>query len=62
VVASHDGGKTFGAPVSATDVPDPTIMLYSPSIAVDAGDSKTVYVAYTADAGRRTRRARSRAR
>lgn len=51
VVASHDGGKTFGAPVSATDIADATITLYSPSIAIDAGDPKTVYVAYAADAG-----------
>lgn len=51
VAASSDGGATFAAPVSATDVPDAEIALMAPSIAVDAGDPKTVYVAYTIDGG-----------
>ncbi len=53
MVASSDGGATFAAPVNASDV-DPSIALYCPSIAVDAGDPNTVYVTYTADSGEAT--------
>jgi len=51
VAASSDGGKTFGAPVVASDLPDPTIAIDCPAIAVDAGDASTVYVSYLAEAG-----------
>jgi hypothetical protein len=54
VAASTDGGKTWGAPVSASDAA-PAVPVSCASIALDAGDTQTVYVAYQLGAGTITR-------